>query len=155
MQLKRAYHIAADREAVWQALNDTEVLQSTIPGCQAIDWTSKTSLEAQIVVNLGVARPKFSGVLDLSNIDPAKSYTLSGHGKGGLLGKAHGEAHVTLSDHEGGTKLAFSAGGGASGQLQRLGSALLGAGANRLIDDFFARFGDAMQAKVTPLEPAG
>lgn len=155
MQLKRAYHIATDRDSVWHALNDASVLQQLIPGCSEIKWTSDTSLEARIEINLGVVQPKFTGVLDLSDIDPAKSYTLTGHGKGGLFGKVEGHAHVTLSDVEGGTQLAFTAGGAASGQLARFGSVLLGAGANRLVDGFFTRFGAAMKAEVTPLDTQG
>lgn len=154
MQLSRAYHIAADRNAVWLALNDTDVLQQTIPGCTGIKWTSDTSLEVAVKVNLGVMQPRFTGVLDLENIDPAVSYTLNGHGKGGVLGKAQGHAHVTLSDAEGGTMLSFKAGGDATGQLARLGSSLLKAGVGGIIDGFFSRFGAAMQAEITSLNEA-
>ena len=82
--------IAAPRVAVWAALNDTEVLKAAIPGCHKIAWTGETTLDLEIKVNLGVVHPVFKGDLTLSDIVPAERYTLTGKGKGGLLGLAEG-----------------------------------------------------------------
>ncbi|MHA6689848.1 CoxG family protein [Devosia sp. A449] len=146
------YRVAAPRIAVWAALNDTEVLKAAIPGCHRIDWTSETALELEIKVNLGVVHPVFKGDLELSGIVPAQRYTLSGKGKGGLLGLAEGSADIILSDSGDATLLVFAAQGGASGQLMRLGKAIIGNSAQKVIDGFFERFGVAMGAEVTPLE---
>lgn len=151
MNFKQAYHISTSRAAVWQALNDTEVLAKTIPGCRKIVWISDANLEAEIAVNLGIAKPAFKGDLLLSNVDPAVSYTLTGRGRGGIFGRAEGAADIVLSDEGEGTRLAFSAHGSATGQVAKLGASLLGAQAEKLIDGFFARFGKAMNAEVIPL----
>lgn len=145
------YQIAAPRVAVWAALNDTAVLKAAIPGCHRIDWASDTALNLEIKVNLGVAQPVFKGDLTLSGIVPAERYTLSGKGRGGLLGLAEGSAEIVLSDADEQTLLVFTANGGASGQLMRLGKAIIGSSAQKVIDGFFERFGDAMGAQVTPL----
>ncbi len=145
------YKVQAKRETVWVALNDTEVLKACIPGCKRIDWVSEDALEAEIAVNLGVIKPVFTGDLRLSNVIVAQSYTLSGQGRGGLLGKAQASADIELSDFEGETLLLFSATGGASGQIMRLGKALVGNSAQKIIDGFFERFGEAMGANVIPL----
>lgn len=140
--------------AVWTALNDTGVLGACIPGCKRIEWVSDTALELEVSVNLGVARPTFKGNLLLSDVDPAVRYTLTGQGRGGLLGKAQASADIALSDLDGATLLVFAAKGGASGQIMNLGRALVGNSAQRIIDGFFERFGAAMGASVTPLSPA-
>ena len=145
------YAIAAPRDAVWAALNDTEVLKSAIPGCHRIDWSGEAALALEIKVNLGVVHPVFRGELALSDIVPAQRYTLSGKGKGGLLGLAEGAADIVLSDLGQDTLLVFTARGGASGQIMRLGKAIIGNSAQKVIDGFFERFGDAMGAAVTPL----
>jgi carbon monoxide dehydrogenase subunit G len=145
------YLIAAPRVAVWAALNDAEVLKAAIPGCHAIVWSGPATLDLEIKVNLGVVKPVFKGELALSNIVPAQSYTLAGRGKGGLLGLAEGAADIVLSDSDAQTELVFTAEGGASGQIMRLGKAIIGNSAQKVIDGFFERFGDAMGAKVTPL----
>lgn len=147
------YKVAADRGAVWAALNDTGVLKACIPGCKRIDWVSETALELEVAVNLGVAQPTFKGDLFLSGVEPATRYTLTGQGRGGLLGKAQASADITLAELDGGTLLAFVATGGASGQVMKLGKAIVGNSAQRIIDGFFERFGAAMGAEVTPLGP--
>lgn len=148
------YRIAAPRPAVWAALNDTAVLKAAIPGCHRIEWAGETALDLEIKVNLGVVHPVFKGDLTLSNIVPAERYTLSGKGRGGLLGLAEGSADIVLADEGDQTLLVFSARGGASGQIMKLGKAIIGNSAQRVIDGFFERFGDAMGAGVTPLGAA-
>ena len=145
------YIIAAPRIAVWAALNDTAVLKAAIPGCHKIVWSGETTLDLEIKVNLGVVHPVFKGDLALSGIVPAERYTLTGKGKGGLLGLAEGSADIVLSDEGDDTLLVFGAQGGASGQIMRLGKAIIGNSAQKVIDGFFERFAAAMGAEVTPL----
>ena len=145
------YAIAASRDAVWVALNDTDVLKAAIPGCHRIDWSGEAALALEIKVNLGVVHPVFKGELTLFDIVPAQRYTLLGKGKGGLLGLAEGAADIVLSDLGPDTLLVFTARGGASGQIMRMGKAIIGNSAQKVIDGFFERFGDAMGAAVTPL----
>ena len=147
------YRVEADRDAVWRALNDTEILKACIPGCKRIEWADEDALELEVSVNLGVVQPTFKGELRLSNVLPAQSYTLTGSGKGGLLGKAQASADIVLADlGDGETLLTFEAAGGASGQVMKLGKAIVGGSAQRIIDGFFVRFGEVMGAKVVPLE---
>lgn len=145
------YLLHAPRDAVWQALNDTSVLAEVIPGCKKITWRDATNLDLAVKVNLGVLHPKFTGELNLSDIDPARSYTLSGRAHGKLLGKAHGAAKVHLDDHVSGTVLAFTASGGTSDKLLALGRPLIGTSVQRVIDLFFRRFADAMDVEIVPL----
>jgi len=155
MEFGGRYRIMAPRMRVWEALNDAGILKSAIPGCHRIDWTGPHSLEVEIKVSLGVVNPTFKGDLALSGIVPAERYTLTGKGRGGLLGLAEGAADIVLSDLDGDTLLVFTAHGGASGQLVKLGKAIIGSSAQRVIDGFFERFGAAMNAQVIPLTPPG
>jgi uncharacterized protein len=145
------YLYRAPRQIVWEGLNSTEMLKAAIPGCKRIDWTGETTLELEIQVNFGLIQPVFSGDLALSGIVPAERYTLSGKGRGGLLGMAEGSADIVLSDVEGGTRLDFVARGGADGGIMKLGRALVGSSAQKVIDGFFARFANAMGVEVTPI----
>jgi carbon monoxide dehydrogenase subunit G len=145
------YLFGAKRAEVWAALNDTKVLGAVIPGCEAIEWTSATTLDLSIRVSLGFVHPTFAGMLTLSNVRPAESYTLSGRGKGGLLGMAHASADISLADAEGGTILTFEATGKADGGIMRLGRQLIGNSAQKVIDGFFEAIGREMAASVMPL----
>lgn len=154
MEFGGRYRIAASRDAVWAALNDPAVLKAAIPGCSHIAWSGASTLDLDIMVNLGMVKPTFKGELELTNVIPAQSYTLTGRGKGGLMGRAEGSADITLADDGAATLLAFTAQGGASGQVMKLGKAIVGNSAQRIIDGFFERFATAMGAEIEPLGPA-
>ena len=142
------YVFAADRPAVWAALNDVRVLSAVIPGCEDIHWTGADTLDLTIKVSLGFVHPVFSGELLLSNVLPAERYTLSGRGRG-PLGLAQATADIELTDTAGGTLLSFEADGKADGGVMRIGKALIGRSAQKLIDGFFESIGREMGATVT------
>ena len=145
------YLFGAKRADVWAALNDTAVLRAVIPGCQAIAWTSEATLDLSIKVNFGVIHPTFDGMLTLSDVTVAERYTLAGRGKGGLLGMAHASADIALEDAAGGTILQFDADGHADGGIMRLGRALIGNSAQKVIDGFFEAIGREMGVSVVAL----
>lgn len=151
MEFGGKYLVSAPRQAVWKALNDTAVLKAIIPGCRRIDWTGETTLELEIEVNLGLMQPVFTGDLELRDIIAAERYTLAGRGRGGLLGKAEAAADIVLVDDGDHTRLTFSAKGGADGGIMRLGKSLIGSSAQKLIDGFFERFGEAMGVEIKPI----
>jgi carbon monoxide dehydrogenase subunit G len=154
MEFGGRYLFHAKRAAVWAALNDTKVLKAVIPGCERIEWVGAEALDLSIKVNLGVVHPVFAGDLALSNVIPARSYTLSGRGRGGVLGLAQGAADIRLEDAPEGTLLSFIADGKADGGIMRLGRALIGKSAQRVIDGFFESIGREMGAIVTALPAA-
>ncbi len=145
------YLFGAKRAELWAALNDAALLKAVIPGCEAIVWTGPATLELVIRVNLGLVHPTFAGELTLSDVHPAERYTLSGRGKGGVLGFAGGTADISLADAPDGTILSFDAAGRADGAIMRLGSRLIGNSAQKVIDGFFEAIGREMPANVTPL----
>jgi uncharacterized protein len=146
------YLFGAKRARVWAALNDTAVLGAVIPGCQTIEWTSDSTLDLSIKVNFGIVQPTFEGLLTLSNVRGEESYTLSGRGKGGLLGMAHASADISLADAADGTVLTFAAAGHADGGIMRLGKAIIGNSAQKVIDGFFASIGTQMGVTVRAIE---
>lgn len=155
MQFGGRYRFGAARNDVWLALNDADILKKTIPGCTRITWVGENSLEAVITIDLGVMKPTFSGGFDMLDVVPAQSWRLSGYGKGGLLGRAHGDADVAVADLGADCLLTFTASAGASNAIMKLGRALIGNAAQRVIDGFFERFAAAMgvELEVLPFDP--
>ncbi|MEO8757573.1 MAG: SRPBCC domain-containing protein [Devosia sp.] len=147
------YLFGARRDVVWVALNDTRVLKAVIPGCERIEWTGPASLDLSIKVNLGIAHPVFVGDLTLSDVHPAEHYVLSARGRGGVLGMAQAAARIAIADAPDGTLLSFTADGNADGGVMRLGRALIGKSAQRVIDGFFESIGREMGAIVKALPP--
>ncbi len=145
MELSGEERIAAPRQAVWDALNDIEVLKACIPGCEEIERLSAHEIRAGLKVNLGIIKVRFYGLLELSNMIEPSSYTISGRGEGSIAGFAHGVTDVTLVADDAETILSYVIRGDAGGKIAQLGTKLLGSAARKIADRFFANIAQAAQ----------
>ncbi|MBC2884398.1 carbon monoxide dehydrogenase subunit G [Ochrobactrum sp. CM-21-5] len=143
MDLTGEERIAAPRQAVWDALNDIETLKSCIPGCEDLERISQTEIRAALKVSLGVLKVRFHGMLELSNMNPPASYTISGRGEGSIAGFAHGVTDVRLDEDNDETILSYAIRGDAGGKIAQFGTKLLGSVARKIADRFFASIADA------------
>lgn len=140
MNLTGEQRIEAPREAVWAALNDPEVLKQAIPGCEQIEKTSDTELNAIVKAKVGPVSAKFAGVVRLSDLDPPHGYTISGEGKGGAAGFAKGGAKVRLEEDGAATILHYEVDAQVGGKLAQIGSRLIDGTARKLSGEFFDNF---------------
>jgi hypothetical protein len=141
MEMHATRTIAADRMTVWQALNDPEVLEACIPGCEELTGSPEEGFHAVVKQKVGPVKATFKGGVVLSDIVPGERYTISGEGKGGVAGFAKGSAQVQLSDAEGGgTDLHYDVDAKVGGKLAQLGSRLVDSFAQKMADQFFERF---------------
>ncbi|MFT6583357.1 MAG: carbon monoxide dehydrogenase subunit G [Alphaproteobacteria bacterium] len=140
MDLNGEFRIAAPKQAVWDALNDPEILKQCIPGCEELEKTSDTEMTANAVIKVGPVKAKFSGSVTLSDIDAPNSYTISGEGKGGAAGFAKGGASVSLSEEDGETVLRYTVDANVGGKLAQLGGRLIDATSKKLSREFFEKF---------------
>lgn len=143
MLMQGEERIAAPVAAVWAALNDAEVLRSTIPGCQSLEKKSDTELAATVVVKIGPIKATFLGEVTLTNLNPPHSYTIGGEGKGGIAGFAKGGADVVLTeDGADATLLRYSVKADVGGKIAQLGSRLIDSTAKKLAGQFFQSFAE-------------
>ena len=157
MEMTSTRTVPAPVETVWAALNDLEVLKSSIPGCDAIEPDGENAYRIAMAARVGPVAAKFSGRMKLAQIDPPHGYTLSFDGQGGAAGFAKGEARVALTPAENGaaTALSYTVKAQVGGKIAQIGSRLVDGAAQKLADDFFGRFSDAVAAKVgVPPVPA-
>jgi hypothetical protein len=140
LDIKGEYQIACDRQRVWQALNDAEVLARCIPGCESIEMQSPTSLKARIMATIGPVKSKFDTHISLDNLNPPAGYTLTGESKGGPAGFGRGSADVRLEEKDGGTLLFYDARFQVGGKLAQIGSRLVLGATRKMADDFFGNF---------------
>ncbi len=140
MDMSGTRRIPAKREAVWQALNDPEVLKACIPGCESLEKTSDTAMNAAVTAKIGPVKAKFKGAVTLENINAPESYTIVGEGKGGGAGFAKGSADVKLAEEGEETVLTYEAKAQVGGKLAQLGSRLVDSSAKKMAEDFFSKF---------------
>lgn len=148
MDLNGTAIIDATADEVWRSLNDPEVLRQCIPGCEVMEKLSETEWAAGLVLNLGLFKPRFTGAVHLSNLDPPHAYTISAEGKGGMFGFARGAADVSLAARpEGKTLLTYALRADVGGRIAQLGARLVGSTATHLADLFFARFEEVIRQR--------
>jgi carbon monoxide dehydrogenase subunit G len=140
MQMNGEHRILAPRQAVWDALNDPDILKQCIPGCEELIRTEDGGFEAKVTAKVGPVKAKFRGKVELSDIDPPNGYTISGQGTGGPAGFAKGGAKVALAEDGEGTLLSYTVDASVGGKLAQIGSRLIDATAKKMADDFFSKF---------------
>ena len=140
--------IPAPPQAVWDALNDPEILKQCIPGCDELEKTSDTGFTAKVTAKVGPVKAGFSGSVTLSDIDPPNGYRIDGEGSGGPAGFAKGGATVALEAVEGGTKLTYTVDATVGGKLAQIGSRLIDSTAKKMAGDFFGTFSEVVGGPV-------
>ena len=55
MKMNGEFSVPTDRETVWAALNDPEVLKECLPGCEEIEKVSDTEMTATITAKAPVS----------------------------------------------------------------------------------------------------
>ena len=137
MKMNGEFRVPTDRETVWRALNDPEVLKECLPGCKEIEKTSDTEMTATLALKVGPVKATFAGGVTLSDLDPPNGYTLAGQGQGGAAGFASGEAKVRLEQDGDGTVVHYDVDAKVGGKLAQIGSRLIDSTAKKLAKQFF------------------
>ncbi len=142
MDITGEYRIPAPREEVWRALNDPNILQKCIPGCESVEKLSDTEFTAKVVLKIGPMTAKFSGKGTLSDLDPPNGYVITGEGQGGVAGFGKGRATVKLETEGNTTVLRYKAEAQVGGKMAQLGARLIDSTSKKLADEFFGRFAE-------------
>jgi len=157
VKITGTYELEADRQKVWEALNDPAVLRACIPGCESLDKTGENELTATVTAKVGPVKAKFNGSVELKDLNPPESYRIEGSGKGGAAGFAKGGADVRLDARDGGgTVLSYEVDAQVGGKLAQIGSRLIDGTAKKLADQFFSNFREHVETpgdSSAPVEP--
>ncbi|WP_299504468.1 carbon monoxide dehydrogenase subunit G [uncultured Roseobacter sp.] len=149
MELADEVIINAPKDRVYAALNDPEILQQCIPGCEELVKHSDTELAAKVVLKVGPVKARFSGDVQLDTAGAPDAFSLTGQGNGGAAGHAKGGADVTLTADGDQTILRYEAKAEIGGKLAQLGSRLIQGTAKKLAAKFFKSFADVVNEDAT------
>jgi len=141
MKLSGSYQINLEKQKVWEALNDPNILKESIPGCEEFNKDSDTKFTATAKNKIGPFNASFTGNIELKDINPPNSYTIVGSGNS-PVGFASGEADVKLEENENGTKLIYEVEANVGGKIAQVGSRLIDMTAKKMADIFFGKFSD-------------
>jgi len=146
MKLSGSYQINLEKQKVWEALNDAEILRKSIPGCEKFIKNSDTEFTATATNKIGPFNASFTGDILLKEIKAPNSYIIEGSGNS-PVGFASGEAKVKLEDSEGGTKLSYEVEANVGGKIAQIGSRLIDMTAKKMADIFFGKFSELISSQ--------
>lgn len=151
MNLTGQQHLPLSQAQAWEALNDTVLLQAALPGCEALTPAGEHAYDVALAVSIGPVKARFKGRLQLSELKPPHSYRLAFDGSGGAAGHGKGQALVQLQAVAAqDTVLSYDVTASVGGKLAQVGSRLVDAAAQKLAEDFFARFQAALLERHPP-----
>lgn len=145
MVLNEEVLIPGDRQTVFDALNDIDILQASIPGCEELTRVGDDELEAKIVVKFGPVKASFLSKVTLDASRGPAAYSLHGTGDAGSVGSAKGGAEVQLSEQGEQTLLNYEVKIDVVGKLAQLGSRLMEGTTRKLAKKFFSNFEEALR----------
>ena len=146
MKLTGSYQINLEKQKVWEALNNPEILKQSIPGCEEFKKNSETEFEAKATNKIGPFNASFTGNIELKEINAPNSYKIEGSGNS-PVGFASGSAKVNLEDNENGTKLIYEVNANVGGKIAQVGSRLIDMTAKKMADIFFGKFREIVEPK--------
>jgi len=150
MEMTGERTLTVNRAGAWAALNDVNVLQSTIPGCESIAASAENEYDLVMNAAIGPVKARFKGRMSLTDVDAPRQYTIRFDGQAGQAGFARGQAKVSL-DEQGSqhTLLRYAVTAQVGGRLAQAGSRLIDAAAASMADQFFAGFSNHLSAATT------
>jgi carbon monoxide dehydrogenase subunit G len=146
MELTDEQFLPLPRHTVWTALNDPQILQASVPGCESLEAVEDNQFKVVLAATVGPIKARFNGRLQLKDLQPNESYALAFEGSGGAAGSCKGTAKVQLHDAEGGTRLVYSTQAQVGGRLAQVGARLIDGVAKKMAGEFFTRFTAAAMA---------
>ena len=147
MELSDEITINAPKDQVYAALNDPEILQQCIPGCEELIKHSDTELEAKVLLKIGPVKARFAGNVVLDTTGAPDAFSLTCQGTGGAAGHAKGGADVTLTADGDSTILRYEAKAEIGGKLAQLGSRLIVSTSKKLASKFFTKFAEVVDTE--------
>ena len=146
MKLSGSYQINLEKQKVWESLNDPNILEKAIPGCEEFRKNSETEFTATATNKIGPFNASFTGDIELKDINAPNSYVIQGSGNS-PVGFASGSAKVNLEDSNGGTKLIYEVEANVGGKIAQVGSRLIDMTAKKMADVFFGKFSELISSK--------
>lgn len=131
MHIEGSYEFKSDRELVWSALMDIEVLGSIIPGSKGLQEIGPDKYQSKLAVKVGPVSGKFESTFELADVQPPESYKLIVAGKG-PAGHVTGEGTIHLEQQSEKTVMHYVGDAKIGGKIAAVGQRLLDIAAKQI-----------------------
>jgi uncharacterized protein len=149
MEMYGQRQLSVGQQQAWEALNDPQVLKQCVAGCDRMELGADGRYAVGMSVKIGPVSAKFTGNIEMSDVNAPHSYQLNFDGQGGVAGFGKGSSQVKLMPNEHGTMLDYTVNAQVGGKIAQLGQRLIDGVAKSMADDFFARFDTVLAQRYT------
>lgn len=151
MKLEGNYRFDAPLRAVWNALQDPDMLAATLPGCDKLTREGN-QFTGELNVKIGPVQGKFDGKVDLTEIVEPESFTMLVDGRGGP-GFVKASAKVKLSPEGDATRIDYDADVTVGGKIASVGQRLIDASARAIVKQSLEGLNERLKAMAPPPPP--
>ena len=138
MKLSATYTFKAAQEKVFTALVDPSFLQKCIDGCEKMEKTGEDNYAAHLKIGVAGIKGSYVGKVRIADQRPPESFTLQVEGKGSP-GWVKGTGKIQISPKGEGSELRCESEGQVGGLIAAVGSRLVEAAGNKMMDEFFRK----------------
>ena len=144
MKISGTSSLTADRDAVWRALTDPQVLVVSIPGCQRLESVGEDAYTMTVSAGVGSIKGTYDGRVSLHDQQEPNSFRM--HAKGaGAPGTIGADVQVRLEPKNGGgTTLTYDADATVGGMIGGVGQRMLTGVSKRMAEEFFRNVDSAL-----------
>lgn len=143
MRIEGSNDIPAPRERVWKAFLDPATLARALPGCEGLEAVGPGEYRATMKVGVAAIKGTFTGKVRISGEEPPDRYRMAVEGSGSP-GFVRGEAQISFSDLDGGTRVSYVADVQVGGLIASVGQRMLGGASRMMLDQFFGRMSELL-----------
>ena len=137
MHFEGTHTFTADRETVWSALNDPQVLGRATPGVTSLEPIGEDKYQAIFDIKMGPIKSACDGTLEVTDKVAPERYTLLIN-VDGKIGTVSAEGGFDLQDQDGSTVVNFSGDAKMNGILARMGQRVISGVARMFTKQFFS-----------------
>lgn len=138
MKIQGQYTLPGSQERVWKALQDPQVLASTLPGCESLDPIGPDEYRMKMKLAISSIQGLFDGKVKLVDQQPPTGYRLQVEGRG-KIGFVNGSGEFTLEPGEGEqTVVRYQGDVKVGGMIAGVGQRLMDMSSKMMIKRFFS-----------------
>lgn len=152
MKIEGTYTFDAERDIVWQAFLDPEILAKTLPGCEKLEQVDENKYKGVIKVKVGPVQGQFQGAVSLSDLQPPEGYHMQVNGRG-PAGFVNGEGNIKLEDQGETTLLHYTGTAQVGGRIASVGQRLIDSTSKALIRQALESLHSQIQTKQPASQP--
>jgi hypothetical protein len=153
MKVNGSAVLHADRQRVYDSLNDPTVLAGAIPGCQSLVPLGGDRYRMSVTAGVASIKGTYDGEVVLTDQQPPESFTLRAKGAG-APGTVDATCRVSLTTQpDGSTRLDYDADAVVGGVVGGVGQRMLQGVSKKMAGQFFGNVDDVLQGR-RPAQPA-